>query len=232
MYDLLQLEKRDLFALNPFQLRKKGMVLGVIFAKGMDSIPIQCQHNKLKKILDNGVKVFEAALEGGETHLVNLGQIQKDPLSGSILHISLHKLEKNQTTGFSVPIKLEGEARGAKEGGVLRQLLDKVTVTGLPRNIPESITVDVGSLGVSDQLTLENIVLDKGLSFEEGEDLTRPIAACSVPKLSPESSAETAGASDEETKGQEGPEGNDKDQDKGKGKDGEKGRSDGGKEAA
>ena len=191
MYDLLTVELRDPHGgpgLN--KLRKQGAIPGVLLSKGMESIPVQFTRDNFRKILAQGVKVFEVAVEDGEKYLVNMDELQRDPVDHKVLHVSFHKLNKNQSTHVLVPIKLEGSAVGAKEGGVARQLMNEVMITGLPHKIPEVIVVNVDSLDVGDHLSIQDIKLDGGLSFDEA-DLEKSVVNCAIPKVVEESPVET-----------------------------------------
>lgn len=191
MYDLLHVEMRDTEGLKPFQLRKNGNIPGVVFGKGMDSVPVKFDTNEFRKILVHGVKVFEVEIEGQGKHLVNLESVQRDPVSHKVLHVNFHKLNKNQATTVLVPIRLVGDAPGMKEGGVMRQLLDEVNVVGLPHKIPEHIDVDVAGLNLNEHINVSDVKLAAGLSFSEA-DLEKGIVNCTVPKQVVESEVEEA----------------------------------------
>ena len=191
MYDLLAVEFRRPRSEKTSQLRKQGMIPGILFGKGMDSVPLQFSQNSFRKILAQGVKVFEVEVAAKERFLVNLEGLQRDPLTHEILHASFHKLNKNQTTHVLVPIKLEGKSIGTTEGGVVRQLLDNVMIIGLPHKIPESLVVDVESLGIGDHIKVEDIKLNHGLSFEKA-NLEKAIVNCAIPKVTEEPVSETA----------------------------------------
>ena len=182
MYNLLSVQLRDPQGGKPLQLRKQGIIPGVLFAKGEESLSLQMGQRDLRKILDQGAKVFEIEVAGGEKHLVNLGQLQKDPVNHNVLHVSFQKLKKGQATQVTVPIRFEGTAMGAATGGVVRQLLTEIMVTGLPREIPEAIVVDISSLDVGGMLNVGKIPLDSKLKFDEG-DLEKAVASCAVPKV-------------------------------------------------
>ena len=182
MYDLLPVQLRNQGDTKPSQLRRQGVIPGILFAKGMDSIPVKFSQSDFNKILSHGVKVFELEVTGEEKVLVSLENLQRDPVNYSILHVSLHRLEKNKDTHVLVPIKLAGTAAGLKEGGVIRQLLDEVIVLGLPRQIPEVLTVDVELLKVGDHISVSDIKLDSKLSFDES-DLEKAVVNCAIPKF-------------------------------------------------
>lgn len=190
MYDLLNAEQRDTNGVKPFQLRKNGHIPGVVFAKGMYSIPVTVESNDFRKILAHGVKVFEVAV-AGEKYLVNLESVQRDPVTHKVLHINLHKLNKNQATTVLVPVHVVGEAKGMKEGGVMRQLLDEVHVTGLPHKIPEFVEINVEELGLNEHFNVSDIKLAAGLTFNE-EELEKGVVNCAMPKKEVEPEVEEA----------------------------------------
>lgn len=68
----------------------------------------------------------------------------------------------------AVAIRLEGEAQGSKDGGVLQQPLYEAQVRAKPSDIPEEITVDVSSLGLGEGLTVGDLKVTG--SFEILED--------------------------------------------------------------
>ena len=181
MHDLLAVQLRKQGDTKPSQLRRQGIIPGILFAKGMDSIPVKFSQNDFNKILSHGVKVFELEVSGEEKVLVNLENLQRDPVNHNILHVSFHRLEKNKNTHVLVPIKLAGTAAGLKAGGVIRQLLDEVMLYGLPRQIPDVLTVDVELLKVGDHISVSDIKLDSKLSFDES-DLGKAVVNCAVPK--------------------------------------------------
>lgn len=184
MYDLLSVEQRNLNGANPTQLRKQGWVPAVIYAKGVDSIPLQVRMSDFHKIQRHGVKVFEVEISGHGKELVSLDQTQKDPVTGRVIHISLHQLKKNEAVHVSVPVKLVGVAVGAKTGGVTRLLIDELTVSGLPHKIPETIEVNIESLELDGHINVSDVKLAGGLTFNES-DLEKMLVNCHVPKIVP-----------------------------------------------
>ena len=204
MYDSLTVEQRDTNDTKPGQLRRSGWIPGVIFAKDMSSLSLKFRESEFRKILGHGVKVFEVELEGQGTHLVNLESVQRDPATNRVLHVSFHRLNKNQKVTVSVPVKLSGTALGSKEGGLTRLLLDEVTISGLPHKIPEFIEVSVDSLELNGHINIGDVNLPSGLEFNES-DFEKGLVNCTVPKVvdsatedaSAEASEEVAAASEE-----------------------------------
>ena len=53
---------------------------------------------------------------------------------------------------FTIPISLEGEAEGVKEGGVLSQILTTIDVNCLPTSVPDNILVDISNMEETDNI--------------------------------------------------------------------------------
>ncbi len=202
MYDLLNVEKRNVNGMNPTQLRKSGWVPGVIFSKGTESIPLQMKASDFRKIHAHGVKVFEVEIGGHGKELVSLEQMQRDPVSGKVIHVSLHKLKKNESVHVTVPVKLVGKAPGQTAGGVPRLLINEIAVTGLPHNIPEVLEVNIESLELDGHINVSDVKLGSGLTFDEA-DLEKMMVNCHIPKVqaveTPEAEATEEAETTEET---------------------------------
>ena len=80
------------------------------------------------------------------------------PLTGKVLHVDFHEVAENEKVTVMVPVETIGEAEGVKtEGGVLEHVLFKIKVRGLPKDLPEVITVDVSHLKIGQAIHLGEI---------------------------------------------------------------------------
>ena len=85
-------------------------------------------------------------------------EIQHHPLSGKVLHVDFHEVAENEKVTVMVPVETVGEAEGVKtEGGVLEHVLFKIKARGLPKDLPELITVDVSHLKIGQAIHLGEI---------------------------------------------------------------------------
>ena len=62
-----------------------------------------------------------------------------------------------------VPLEIKGVPKGVKTGGVLERILWNLKVECLPKDIPESIVVDVSELDIGDSIHVEDLVLPSGV---------------------------------------------------------------------
>ena len=70
----------------------------------------------------------------------------------------------------SVPMHLEGDAVGVRDGGVLQQLLREIEIDALPAEIPEEITIDISELEVGQSLSVVDLDLPEGIDLVTDSD--------------------------------------------------------------
>ncbi len=183
MYEKLTTERRQLNRDHATKfLRKKGYVPGVIYGKGLESLPIMVPGNKLHKFLESSGRVFEVQVGGDQTYLVNLDNIQWDHLGNQALHVAFHKLEAGKKTRVTLPIHYVGVSKGHKlEGGIIHQSYNEIEVEGLPKDMPDFIEVDISDLDINSSLHLSDIHPPQGCSWY-GLEPEVVLVSCQPPK--------------------------------------------------
>ena len=74
-----------------------------------------------------------------------------------MLHVDFVRIRADQTVVAEVPLHLEGEAEGVKNGGLLEQNLFAITVEALPADLPPAITYDVSTMDMGDQIRVGDL---------------------------------------------------------------------------
>ena len=62
-------------------------------------------------------------------------------MKGTLLHVDFVRIRADQTVAAEVPLHLEGEAEGVKNGGLLEQMMFAISVEALPADLPPAITL-------------------------------------------------------------------------------------------
>ena len=161
-------------------LRRDGMVPGVYYFHGEENVNLQIDRKKLYHAMSSGQHVFEVEMNGA-TQYVTIKGIQYHPVTDEVLHIDLMQVNMAEKMNFTIPISLEGEAEGVKEGGVLSQILTSVEVKCLPANVPENILVDVSRMELNSNMTIADID-EIPEDVEILSDLESTIATLAPPK--------------------------------------------------
>lgn len=157
------------------KLRAQGKVPGVVYGAGIDPTPIVVEDLSLAKALRGGANalidlVGAKALEGKP---VLLKDVQRDPLSRRVVHCDLYAVNLKARLDVEVPLHFVGTPRGvALDGGVMEPLLRTLEVSCMPLAIPESIDVDVSSLGIGDALHVKDLRLPEDVVSKVELDAT------------------------------------------------------------
>lgn len=151
------------------QMRHKGDIPGVIYAKGVESELVCVDGLDFHEILRNLKKghlpttVFELA--DGKTRKAIVKDIQYHPVTYKVLHVDFMLLQDKVPVNASVPIECTGvaECSGIKLGGFLRQVVRHVKVSCLPKDLPEQFELDVRKMAIGNSKRVSDIAIPEGV---------------------------------------------------------------------
>ncbi|MBA2176993.1 50S ribosomal protein L25/general stress protein Ctc [Halobacillus locisalis] len=168
------------------ELRLEGKVPSVVYGK--DNEPITVSVNSielLKTVRDEGKNaIISLDIDGNDTVDVMLHEYQVDPLKDELIHADFYVVNMSEEMDVQVPVHLEGEAAGSKEGGVLQQPLYELAIRAKPADIPEEITVDVSEMNIGDSVLVSDLKASRKYEITEDDDTT--IAVVTPPEEMPE----------------------------------------------
>ena len=149
------------------RLRAKGLIPGVVYGKGMESVPVTVNPKELSAaIAGEGGQNRLITIKGGGTldgNVTIISDLLKDPLKGFLRHVDLHKIDLTRKVRIEVAIRLVGTAIGVKEGGLLDFAMHTVEVECLPHSIPEHLDVDVTELTLGRSIHVGDLQLPDGV---------------------------------------------------------------------
>ncbi|UCG34977.1 MAG: 50S ribosomal protein L25 [Candidatus Omnitrophota bacterium] len=146
------------------KLRKEGSIPAVIYGKETN-LSVQIPHQglrTLKSIHFSESTVIEMVVSNNkkhETFPVIIKDIQHHPLTDEVIHLDFLKVSLKEKITVHIPIVFRGEAKGAKEGGTLEQLLWELEVEGLPMDIPEKVEIDISGLEIGHSLHVSDVTI-------------------------------------------------------------------------
>jgi large subunit ribosomal protein L25 len=110
--------------------------------------------------------IFTVELEGAGSSEVMFHDRQLDPIRSRLVHADLVRLVRGQKIEVTVPTHLVGEPVGVREeDGILEHVLHELEIRVDPRNIPDSIDVDVSNLHVHDVIHVSDITPPEGVEI-------------------------------------------------------------------
>jgi large subunit ribosomal protein L25 len=155
----LTAEVRKAFGRRAKTLRTVGKVPGIYYGHGQQNIAVSLLEASLRPLYTtSATHVINLKLDDGSTHLCVLRDVQLDPVTEKPVHFDLFGLNENEAVTIEIPVKLTGGIpKGVRDGGILQQVLHKLRVSCLPKNIPDHIEINVGDLAINHSVHVKNL---------------------------------------------------------------------------
>jgi len=99
-------------------------------------------------------------LEGGEKLEAVLQDIQFHPVTDKILHVDFYQLFSDKPVTMDIPVILEGNSPGVRNGGRLLFRKRKLSIKALPDLLPDTITVNISKLRIGGSVAVESLLSD------------------------------------------------------------------------
>nr|WP_299382772.1 50S ribosomal protein L25/general stress protein Ctc [Allomuricauda sp.] len=99
-------------------------------------------------------------LEDGQKFDAVLQDIQFHPVTDKILHIDFYQLFEDKPVTMNIPVRLEGNSPGVRNGGRLLFRKRKLSIKALPNLLPDFITVDISKLRIGGTIPVETLLSD------------------------------------------------------------------------
>ncbi len=95
--------------------------------------------------------------------------VQRHPAKNAIVHVDLQRVVDNEKIRITIPLHFNGAAAspGVKKGGVVSHLRNEIEVSCLPKDLPESVEVDVSGLELNQMVYLADLQLPEGVEILE-----------------------------------------------------------------
>ncbi len=104
-----------------------------------------------------------------------LKDLQTDFVTDSPIHVDFYQITEDKPIVMSIPVKLLGHAEGVKAGGKLNQMMRKLKAKAVYTNLPDTIDIDISSLGLGKAIKVE------GLKYDNFEIVTpEEVVVCNV----------------------------------------------------
>lgn len=163
---ILEASAREQLGKHVKEIRRQGQLPAILYGTGIEPIPLKLDARQTAKVMTGitGSTLIDLNV-GGDTHKVIIRDVQRDPITRSMLHVDFLKVAMDVAIRTEVPIELVGSAPAVKEqGGVLVAGINQVEVEALPGDLPDRITVDLGVLAqIDDSITVADLVVAKGV---------------------------------------------------------------------
>lgn len=167
------------------RLRKEGKVPAVVYGGGRDPVAITVDAKTMSELIaksEHGVRsIFLLELGADKKRHAMIKDIKVDPINGKMEHIDFVRVMMDQKVKVTIPVHLNGIADGVKNGGgILEFQVRELHVETLPGSIPDSVEIDVSSLGVHDVLRVSDLKVAEGVQVLD--DPERVVVSIGLPR--------------------------------------------------
>ncbi len=162
---------------KPRALRREGLIPAALYGHdGANSISLTIPAKEAQMLLRDAavnntlidLKVPDISWQGKAL----IREVQAHPWKRTLNHLSFFTVSADQKVEIVVPVVLVGKAAGAKEGGIVEQIMTELNISCAADNIPESIEIDVSSFEIGGILHVGEIVLPEGVSVLDDPERT------------------------------------------------------------
>jgi len=144
-------------------LRREGNIPCVMYG-GKEQVHFLTNEKEFSKIIFSPeVTLIRINIEGKE-HDAIIQEVQYHPVTDRILHVDFLEVSDTKPITISVPIKLEGTAKGVLRGGKLNKKVRKLTIRALKANLPDLIEVNVSKLDIAQSIKVQDLK-QEGVEF-------------------------------------------------------------------
>ncbi|ABE43242.1 50S ribosomal protein L25/general stress protein Ctc [Polaromonas sp. JS666] len=180
------------------RLRITGRTPGIVYGGTGEPSLIELDHNALWHAIKK--EAFHASVlemeMGGKTEKVLLRDLQMHPFKQQVLHIDFQRVDARTRLTMKVPLHYSGEEESPAvkvENCLVNHVLTELSISCLPKDLPEFIDINLGGLKKGTSLHVKDITLPKGVKFVAKGGQDNPVLV-SVSAVSEEAEADAAAA--------------------------------------
>lgn len=171
----LEAQSREITGKQVKQLRSENLIPAVVYGPTVEgAIQIKIDRKTLALTLrqSGGTNVIEIAV-GDERYYVLVRDVQREILSGDIVHVDFYAVDMTVTTNVEVPVVTYGVSEVVETGeAMLITPNNVVEIECLPADIPSELTLDVSRLvEIGDYLTAGDLILPENVTLLTDADL-------------------------------------------------------------
>ena len=170
--------------------RLTGEVPAIIYGGKKDAEKISILHKDITKALENDAvysSIISLSIDGKAEDTI-IKDIQRHPAKQIILHMDFLRVSKTTKLQTRVPLNFINEdiCVGVKlGGGLIAHTMTDIEVSCLPKDLPESINVDMAEIDVGQIVHLSDLSLPDGVesvSLSQGTDYDLTVATVNKQK--------------------------------------------------
>lgn len=156
---------------KPGQIRRAGFIPAVLNKPDTSSYPVQFDAIQLNRVIaHHGSNARLWVDSDGDKQFGYVKEVQKDPVEGKILHVSIQLVSQKQEVKMQVPITYHGLEALENRFLQLNIIHQEISLMGQAAKLPEYLSVDVSDLEADDTVVAANFEIGKNIKVLDPED--------------------------------------------------------------
>lgn len=155
---------------KPKKVRKEGFIPGVLNGPGTVSTAVQFGSVALNKIVAKHGASAKLWVElNDEKKFGFIKEIQKSPMEGKIIHISIQMVSDDQDIKMQLPITFHGQVELEKRSLQLQVCKSEIEVAGKAALMPDAAVVDISKKESGENVTAADFNLPSEIKIVDPE---------------------------------------------------------------
>jgi len=138
------------------QIRSQENVPAVIYG-GAQEVNFYASAKAFKPLVYTGEFQIAEITVDGKNYRCILKDLQFDKVTDALIHLDLLELVDDKKVVATLPLKFVGTSVGVKEGGKLVIKIKSLKVKALPKDLVETINVDITNLALNGNIRVEDV---------------------------------------------------------------------------
>ena len=204
----LQVESREKASSAAVQrLRNDGVLPMAILSKNDGTVMVKAERKAVHDLIHSieGINIFDVAIDDNSPTRVILKDVQRDPVSRRVTHMSLQEVTESDIIRVNIPVRIEGTPQPViKRMATLMVPKTEIEVKGKVSELPDEVVVEVSEMEQNDRI----LISDLADQYPTVEFLTSPDTVLATTKQLRGMTEDSAtGEGEEGEEGEEGTEG-------------------------
>jgi large subunit ribosomal protein L25 len=146
-----------------------------MYGHGFEPIPLQFDKFDLKDVLSQvgGSQLINIKVgDGGEPESALLREVQRDVITGDLLHVDFYRVMMTETITTEIPLLTTGESPvAAQKEGILLHGVSEIEVECLPGDLVDAIEVDLSELTeIGQAILVGDLAVPSGINILTDRD--------------------------------------------------------------
>lgn len=152
------------------KIRAAGYIPAVVYDNTQNKVINVSREDMLEALKKQGDSALVEIKMGPSIINALIKEVQRDPVSGDLLHVDFKPVDMNKIVHTKVPVKFTGNDMLKRQGGVIQSQKSEIEVEGKPDSLPKSVNIDVSKFNLGDSIKVSDVEIAGEISIVSRPD--------------------------------------------------------------